>query len=85
MSCIRNPRIVEPLLLAAPERGVEAEGQRSGAGVAVVVEQVVEQQRHRLHVGAVHDVVADDRVVLLVVGLAQVLLNAAPPRLVSFQ
>lgn len=64
--------IFETLLSTTPEPCEEAERQRPRLAVSVVIEQIVVQQRHRLHVRAVHDVVFGYRVVLLEVARGQV-------------
>ena len=52
---------------AAPKVRPVLEGQCASSGVSVVVEQIVVQQRHRLHIGTVHDVVAPNRIPFLAV------------------
>ncbi len=61
-----------PTLLPAPEERPVLEGESAWCSVAVVVEKVVVQQRHRLDVGAVHDVVLAHRVPVLHVAFGQV-------------
>ena len=57
--------ILESFLVATPEERPVAERQRPGLGIAMIIEQDVIHERHRLHIGTVHDVVALDRVPLL--------------------
>src|SRR6202023_122667 len=72
--------IDETLFLSAPEIGPEPERERTRLRIAVVVEQIVVHQRHRLEVCAVHDVVSNDGVPLLDISGAEMRIeDAAAP------
>src|SRR6516164_3121988 len=63
--------VLKALFFTSPKIGPEAEGQRSGLRVATVVKEIIIQQRHRLDVSAVHDIISTDGIPFLAVFLRE--------------